>query len=62
MTGNVTHSEMIIEEDDLEFTIVYETDENDKTEQLHSSRRAELLRTISKALHRVSNAMYLKLM
>ena len=62
MTGNVTHSEMIIEEDDLEFTIVYETDENDKTEQLHSSRRAKLLRTISKALHRVSNAMYLKLM
>ena len=62
MTGHRTHSEMIIEEDDLEFTIVYETDEINKTEQLHASRRAKLLRTISNALHRVSNAMYLKLM
>ena len=59
MAGYRNRSEMIIEEDDLELTIVYETDEIIKTAQLHSSRRAKLLRTISNALHRVSTAIYL---
>ena len=58
MAGYRNRSEMIIEEDDLELTIVYETDDINKTAQLHSSRRAKLLRTISNALHRVSTATY----
>ena len=60
MAGYRNRSKMIIEEDGLELTIEYETDEINKTEQLHSSRRAKLLRTISNALHRVSTAIYLK--
>ena len=60
MAGYRNRSEMVIEEDDLELTILYETGENIKTAQLHSSRRAKLLRTISNALHRVSTALYLK--
>ena len=60
MAGYRNRSEMIIEEDDLELTIAYETDEINKTAQLHSSRRTKLLRTISNALYRVSTAIYLK--
>ena len=60
MAGYHNRSKMIIEEDDLELTIVYETDEIIKTAQLHSSRRAKLLRTISNALHRVSTDIFLK--
>ena len=60
MAGYHNRSKMIIEEDDLELTIVYETDEIIKTAQLHASRRAKLLRTISNALHRVSTDIYLK--
>lgn len=59
MAGYRNRSEMIIEEDDLELTIVYETDDIIKTALLHSLRRAKLLRTISNALHRVSTAIYL---
>ena len=61
MAGYHNRSEMIIEEDDLELTIVYETDDINKTAQLHSSRRAKLLRTISNALRRVSTAINIKL-
>ena len=59
MAGYRNRSEMIIEEDDLELTIVYETDDIIKTALLHSLRRAKLLRTISTALHRVSTVIYL---
>ena len=60
MAGYRNRSEMIIEEDDLELTIVYETDDIIKTALLHSLRRAKLLRTISNALHRVSTTNILK--
>ena len=60
MAGYHNRSKMIIEEDDLELTIVYETDDINKTAQLHSSRRAKLLRTISNALRRVSTAINIK--
>ena len=59
MAGYRNRSKIIIDEDGLEFTIEYETDDINKTAQLHSSRRAKLLRTISNALHRVSTAIYL---